>query len=131
MQMDWQAVYHLTGLDRQAVHDAIHEGHYHWAPPTIAGKRRLWGQNDILALAYVVAQMQSGVGKRLAYSRGLTLKRALDDDPDASEVNVEVSVLETVTVTVQALRDGVLDRKIDWIAPQLAEDIESIVACNA
>lgn len=109
----------ITGLDRLFINECVNNGTYHWAPPTIKGRARVWDDDELLALSYVSAQIQAGVGKTLAFERGLRLLRAVRGEPEIDEVNVEVNFIETVTVSVEALRGAVLDRKIEWFAPRL------------
>lgn len=106
----------ITGLDRSFINECVSRGTYHWAPPTIKGRARVWDDDDeLLALSYVSAQIQAGVGKALAFERGLRLLRAVRDEPEIDEVNVDVSFIETVTVSVEALRSAVTSRKAGWL----------------
>lgn len=96
----------IVGYDRNRLNEAIAAGSYVCAPPTTAGKARMWSFDDLVPLAVFVIGVEDGLGWRDAGLEALKVSRSTA----AEDCVVENSGIVTKTIHLTALREALRER---------------------
>ncbi len=80
----------IAGIDPQKLNQAVSDGHYECAPPTTQGARRIFDENDLIALIEFGRALRLGISTREAGQLACGLRNFLHLNPDA-ELAVKVT----------------------------------------
>lgn len=88
VRLTTKAACRVARLDPQRLNEAIHKQEYNCAPPTVAGRARVFGPDDMIGLWYFREFMEAGMSAKRAGERACILMEAAKAHPEARTLSL-------------------------------------------